>query len=487
MKKRIITKFKIKDKTGKRISFSPNRAQRDYMSKRTGKDFILKARQLGFTTFEQLRKLEKALARKYVNVATIAHDRKKTNDIFQIAKFAWDSLDEDIRELYSVKYDNVRELSFSANGSKYFVDLNLRSGTVQDLHISELAFVRDVNGLFASSLEAVPKGGSITIETTANGLNKAHEIWQEAQEGKNEFTPHFYNWTWDDGYWETPPSEDSWKNDYKLLAKRYSLVSDIQSRFQLSDSQFYWYYLKTRRLKDIVKQEYPIVPEEAFLSSAISVFDLFTVANLKPTTPIRSVKGVSIYREPKSRGEYIIGCDTSEGGGNDKTAIRIIDVTSDVYEEVAGMSSNNIRPDQAADLMIELGRLYNNAFLIPERNGSGLTTVLRLQEKGARNMFVNKAIDKKTKKPKNEYGWRTTSTNRDMMIDDFVEIFEEDRMTVHSSEVIQEMKTFVTKANGKREHDEGYDDDNLFAFFLAVQGRKYNKALRVFPKKSAGF
>lgn len=477
--KRLINNFYIRTKDGRRVPFIHNKAQLHYEQNRTGRDYILKARQMGFTTYEQLRKLEVILLNKYINVATVAHSRDKTEDIFQISKFAWDNLPEDFRNVYDVKYDNVRELMFSSMGSRYFVDTNIRSGTVQDLHISEFAFNSDVNGLISSTFETVPKNGCITLETTANGLNEAQEFWQMAVEGKNGFTPHFYNWTWDNEYQQTPPESNTWKDDYKLIAKRCGLIYDIQEQFQLTDSQFYWYYLKAVMNGEKVKQEYPIVPEESFLSSSISVFDLFKVSQLRPTTPLRTFKGVNIYEEPKENHRYCIGVDTAEGLGGDMTSVEVWDMTEDKKIEVGSFADSTIRPDQTAELVIELGKMYNNAFLIPERNSSGLSTVLKIQERGYSKLFVNRNIDSRTQEIKNEYGWRTMGSNRDVMIDDFVELFESGNLVINSQIVVQQMKTFVRKKNGKREHEEGYHDDSLFGSFLAIQGGKYHREVKV--------
>lgn len=474
MKRNLLLKFYIKDKNSKKELFYPKKAQLHYLQHRTGRDFILKARQMGFTTLEQLRKLKKALLNPNITVATIAHERSKTDDIFKIAKFAWENLPEEFREAYQVKYDNVRELYFGFTSSRYYVDLDTRSGTVHDLHVSEFSMVRDIDGLFASSLETVPKNGVITLETTANGLNKAHDIWQQAVEGKNEFTPHFYNWTWDEDYWETPPEDNKWKSDYKAIAKKFNLIEDLQERFPISDEQWYWYYLKAIRLGERTKQEYPTIAEEAFLSSSISVFDLFKVNQLKAGNVLKTKRGVKIYHSAIKGHKYIIGIDTSEGSGGDNTALHIWDITNNSnLIEVASFSDDSIRPDQTADLAIVLGNEYNEAFIIPERNGSGLTTVLKLREKGYRNLFVNRMVDKKTQKRKDEYGWRTTASNRDLMIDDFIEFFENGNLEINSNVLIQQMKTFVRNNNGRREHDVGYNDDSLFSSFLAIQGIKF--------------
>lgn len=485
---RLLTEFYIKNKKGQKVKFIPNKAQIHYLNHRTGRDIILKARQLGFTTLEQLRKLERVLYYKNLTSATVAHNFDKTTDIFRITKFAWDNLPKEVKNAYNIKYETVRELSFADRASRYYVDMDARSGTVQDLHVSEVAFNKDLDKLFASTFEAVPQGGIITLETTANGLNRFHDLWEGAVQGKNEFCPHFYNWTWDEGYTEVLPESSLWKDDYQILAKKYSLIADIQPKFNLTDGQFYWYYLKARRLNEQVKQEYPTIPEEAFLSSSQSVFDLFQLAQQSPVDALKTERGVLIFKEAEPNHRYIVGCDTSEGLSGDNTSIEVLDFTDpDNIVNVASFLDNTIRPDQVASILVDLGKKYNNAFLIPERNGSGLTTVLKIQEKGYSNLFVNRQTDKKTQRVLNEYGWRTTRTNRDMMVDDFVEAFEKGAIIINSPYVINQMKTFVRKDNGFREHDQGYHDDALFAMFLALQGNKYHRSARVFVGKAKVF
>ena len=470
----LLTRFYIKNTQGRKVLFYPNPAQKDFIKKRTGRDVILKARQLGFTTLLQLNHLRLIMLNSNTSVATVAHQQKKLSSIFEIAKYAWDNLPEDVKNVYNVRYDNIRELSFQGNNSKYFVDLDIRSGTVQHLHVSEFAFVRNTGEMISSTFPAVPKNGSIVLETTANGLNSAYDFWQEARDGRNGFTPHFYNWTWEESYQYELPEDTIWRKDYEDIAKKYNLISNIQEKHKLTDKQFYWYYRQSLIYKEKMKQDYPTIPEEAFLSSSISVFDLFKVSQLRAGNIIKTMKGVKIYGEPEEGHKYIIGIDTAEGLGGDNTSIEVWDITDNSkIVEVASFTDATIRPDQTADLAIYLGEKYNEAYIIPERNGSGLTTVLKIKEKGYRNLFVNRYIDKKTQKQKNEYGWRTQSSNRDLMVDDFIEFFENDNLVINSDVLIQQMKTFVRKENGRREHDEGYHDDSLFASFLAIQGIKY--------------
>jgi hypothetical protein len=412
----------------------------------------------------------------YTTSATIAHDRDSAEKVFRIGKFAWDNLDPQIQMDFHAKYDNVRELFFESNQSNYFVGLKARGATIHRLHVSEVAFVKDFDELVASTFETVPHNGVIILESTANGFNHFYDIWNEAINKKSEFTPHFYNWMWDDTYKETPQGTE-WKEEYKELAKKYNLMEDIMGRLGANEEQFYWYYQKARRLKDKVKQEYPCNPTEAFLSSYGAVFDLYKVAQIEAKTPITHLSGFRIYKNPEDH-RYIIGIDTAEGVEADSTSIIILDANT--LEVVGVFNDDTIRPDQIADLAVRMARVYKNAFIIPERNGSGLTTVLKLQEGGYNNIYRERSVDRILKETKEYLGWRTTKVSRDLMIDDFTEIFDEGLVTLNDSEVIGQMMTFVRKDNGRREHEDGKHDDLLFALFLAVQGLKYHRTKSAF-------
>lgn len=76
------------------------------------------------------------------------------------------------------------------------------------------------------------------------------------------------------------------------------------------------------------------------------------------------------------------------------------------------------------------------------------------------------------------------------MIDDFIMHFEEETLQDLSAQTIKEMKTFVTKEGGKREHAIGKHDDMLFADMIAIQMIKYKDKSRnrerMFATKPAG-
>jgi len=94
---------------------------------------ILKARQLGITTFFSILYLDQVLFNSNKQAAIIAHTDKDTKKIFGKIKFAWDSLPELLKEnLGMPKTETVGELSFP-NGSKIFVARSTRGDSLQFL------------------------------------------------------------------------------------------------------------------------------------------------------------------------------------------------------------------------------------------------------------------------------------------------------------------------------------------------------------------
>ena len=63
------------------IPFVWNKAQADYAENRTGRDLLLKARQLGFSTFIQAENFAEAIERTTLS-ATLAHDDATTQKVY---------------------------------------------------------------------------------------------------------------------------------------------------------------------------------------------------------------------------------------------------------------------------------------------------------------------------------------------------------------------------------------------------------------------
>lgn len=176
----------IKNAEGKRQKFELNWAQRILWEEMHECNIVLKARQLGITTFFCLYLLDKVLFNDSTNCGIIAHTLDDASNIFKDKlKFAFDCLHPDLRTRFKLMGDSAKELSFS-NGSTIRVGTSLRSSTLQYLHISELGKIsarnpEKANEILSGSLNTVHAGQHIFIESTAEGKTGLyHTLWQKA-------------------------------------------------------------------------------------------------------------------------------------------------------------------------------------------------------------------------------------------------------------------------------------------------------------------
>lgn len=527
---RITHLYKILDKEGNLITFKPTFIQLMIL-KAMGSRLrarILKYRQGGVTTLFCLLYLDDALWTPGFSAAIIAHERETLDKIFEIVDRAFNNLPESIKP--DTERNTLRMLKFKQTfdgqllDSEIYVALKLRGGTVQAMHVAERAYIegdksRELEG---GSKQAIPMTGRITEETTGNGFNEYFDSFTEdfdnLSPGMLDYLALFFAWHQDPQYRlsaaEFAHDRDS---DDEVLDK---LVFDAYG-YHLDDEQIRWYNWKEQDLikaarasddkvgltgKQLMRQEYPSTMLEAFQSGLGNVFDSMMIQAYAPAQPIEIMNSKSnpgqkirIFRRPIKAGEqyvkdgetkvhtvdgsYFLGNDPSDGVG-DPAAIAVWD---DKYRKCAEWSGL-LRPDKLAELDKELAEIYNDAFAGVENNM--LSTILFLS-KIYLNYFITVKVDEKRQTRTKKIGWTTSGKSRDIMIDDFVMHFEEGTLENLSPQSLKEMRTFVMKEGGKREHAVGKHDDMLFADMIAVQMIKYkdksrNKK-RTYASKPAGF
>lgn len=473
---------------------------------------ILKYRQGGVTTLFCIDYLDDALWTPGHGAAIIAHERETLDKIFEIVDRAFENLPENIKP--KTERNTLRMFKFKETydgqplDSEIYVALKLRGGTVQALHITERAYIEGEKSqeLEAGSKQAVPLTGRITEETTANGFNEYYDAFMEDYENPGpdpllDTLALFFAWHEDPQYrLPGPPLE----RDAAMEALDKIVFEHYQ--YHLDDDQLRWYFWKVKDLEkaarasedkvglsgiQLMRQEYPSTVIEAFQSGLGNVFDSDILAMLKPAETIREKKSEKvvgekfrIFREPEPGKFYALGGDPADGGaGGDPGAIAIWD---EEYNKCAEWSGS-LRPDKMADLAAEMAEFYNDAFAGIENN---MLSMVLFLSKIYDNIYVTVKIDQKRQQKTKKLGWSTTGQSRDVMIDDFVMHFEEDTLKGLSPLTISQMKTFVRKEGGKREHATGKHDDMLFADMIAIQMIKYKDKSRgkkrVFTAKTGG-
>jgi hypothetical protein len=260
---------------------------------------ILKARQLGVSTYIAARLYQRTINNPGLRTIIIGHERRASSNLFEIVKRFHESTPDEIRP--SVSTSNAESLLFDRLDSGYIVSVASnegtgRSATAQLLHASEAAFWSDLPLQMASLMQTVPDldGTEIIIESTANGYNDFHTIWRKAEAGESEFLATFLPWSLDKGYCRETASDLVMDAEESKLAELYNL----------NEEQIAWRRAKIGQLGSVeyFAQEYPLNPSEAFISSA---FDGFIRAELV----VRARKEAS-----EAYGPLIVGVDPAGNG-----------------------------------------------------------------------------------------------------------------------------------------------------------------------------
>lgn len=288
----------IKDKESKKVMFTPNWAQNEMFHGKHYFNLVLKARQLGCTTFWVLYMLDEAIFRRNQRCVLIAHDKDSGQEILEDkVKYAWDEMPHWAKALlsymnggsFSSSTDTKDRLRFS-NKSFVRVTLSARSGTCNMLHISEFGkicakYPDKAKEIVTGALESVAVGQTVTIESTAEGQSgyffqysmKAIEMLErEVKLTQADWKLFFFPWWKEPGY--MLPLEQAKSVAVPDYLDQYFTKLKDEHGVELLMEQRAWYYKKLEKMQtgegedgsadwDDMKREYPSFPREAFEQS----------------------------------------------------------------------------------------------------------------------------------------------------------------------------------------------------------------------------
>lgn len=286
----------IRNKDGQRVIFKMNGAQRKFHEEKHNKNINLKARQMGFTTYIQIYGLDKCLFTPDHAMGVIAHTKNDAQTFFKDKiKFAYDNLPDNIKKAIPATSDSAMELSFS-NGSKIIVGVSLRSGTYQTLHVSEYGKLsakdpEKAKEVKSGALNTVPKNGEVFIESTAEGRTGVFydmcQISRKQHEKGEKLTPmdykfHFFPWYEDPSYQlniAVRPTND--QKEYFDNLERANIKTTKRQRN--------WYIKKSEEQGDVMKQEFPSTPDEAFEQSMEGAYFAKQMSQLRKGNRLRQI------------------------------------------------------------------------------------------------------------------------------------------------------------------------------------------------------
>lgn len=526
--------FIIVDKDKKTVPYFLNEVQTDFLNrlKESIKAFkegrilslkflVLKGRQQGFTSVITAYQEAHTLVKKNFTGITLADTADNVRAIFQDkAKYIYNNLPDILKP--TEKYNSKTEMFFEKLNSSWRINVATsqvgRSRTINFFHGSEAAFWTCLISDTQSSLgEALTKASIQILESTANGFNEFKDLWDSG-----EWINCFYEWWKTTEYRNNFESEEIKQNFLKdietkqeWIYQRLKWLKDIQ---HLDNEQLYWYYNKYKNYlnKDLIKQEYPCTPEEAFLNSGNCVFDsekltlrkaeLEEEYRQKPylqgnfefrwnneeskdyiiNSSIKFVPNplgmIKIYENPKHGSYYVLGGDTAGDGSDFNTGTCINNTTG---KRVATVQTQ-VNADIYTWQMYCLGTYYNQALISIEINFNTFP-VLELKRLNYPHLYMREEYDSISKKMQQKYGWKTDRNTRPILISteqaairDHIENFTDITM-------ILECLSFIYDENMRPDAMQGKHDDMLFSDMIAETTRWQQKVEAEPQRKLEGY
>jgi hypothetical protein len=453
--------LKIRLKEGGSGELKLNRAQREYSRRCTKKNIVLKARQMGITTYVAARFFLQTITRPGMLAVQVAQSQETAESIFKIVRRFWENLPDGLRKgALTYSRANVRQLVFPLLDSEYRVetaDPNAGRGmTIHYLHCSEVSrWPRDAGETLASLRGALAPEGEIVLESTPNGAAGAfYEEWQKANE--TGYTRHFFPWWYEDRYRETFPMGEK----QELMAEE----SRLMAQHGLDTAQIAWRRQQRNSLGNLVGQEYAEDADTCFLTSGECLFEQQAleraVAKAGKPVEVRDNGRLAIWFPPQDGRCYIVGVDPAGGGSDGDYAC------AEVIERTIGLQCAELRghfpPMEMARRVADLGNIYGGALLAVERNNHGYGVLAHLREMEYKNIFQKDT----------NLGWLTSAVTRPMMVENMAAVLLAEPELFQSSRLLEECRTFVRRPDGNAAAADGTHDDCVMAMAIALAVRR---------------
>ena len=367
-----------------------------------------------------------------VNIAILANKASTARDLLGRLQLAYENLPKWMQQGIiswnkgSLELENGSKISSNSTSSSA-----VRGGSYNVIFLDEFAFIPNhiADDFFASVYPTISSGQStkVIIVSTPRGMNHFYRMWHDAEKGKNEYVPTDVHWS------EVPGRDEAWKE---------------QTIANTSEQQF--------------KVEF----ECEFLGSVNTLINPAKLRNLVYEDPIQRNAGLDIYEKAKPEHNYMITVDVARGLGNDYSAFIVFDITQFPYKVVAKYRNNEIKPMLFPNVILDVAKGYNNAWLLIEVNDIGeqvanilhydleYENMLMAAMRGRAGQVVGHGFSGK----KSQMGVRMTAAVKKLGCSNLKTFLEDDKLLTVDYDIISELTTFAQRHNSF-EAEEGCNDD----------------------------
>jgi hypothetical protein len=458
--------LKVRNKQGQLVSLRANAAQKEFERLCGARNIVLKARQMGISTWVAARFFLSTITRPGTLTVQVAHTQDAAEEIFRTVHRFVENLPQDLRggALRRSK-SNRRQLVFPALDSQYRVEsageLNAGRGmTIRNLHCSEVArWGANAAEALAGLRAAVPPEGEIVLESTPKGASGCfYREWQSAPE--SGCVRHFFPWWMDAGY------RIGGARGEELLREPMSAEElELMERVGLSAEQIAFRRQVRSDFGERSAEEYAEDAASCFRASGAAVFEVGKIeARIRELSdPVeRRENGRILVWLPAAAGRrYILGVDPAGGGSEGDYAC------AQVVERSSGLQCAELygryTPEELARAAARLGREYNGALVAVERNNHGHAVLAMLERVEEYEPLYRQ---------NGQAGWMTTAATRPAMLEGFGALLAKNAELFQSRRLLEECRTFVRTVEGRVQAAEGEHDDAIMAMALAMAVRE---------------
>ena len=389
-------------------------------------------RQTGKSTTVVSYLLHYAVFNDSVNIGILANKAATARELLGRLQTAYENLPKWMQQGIIAWNKGSLELE---NGSKILAASTsasaVRGMSFNILFLDEFAFVPNhvADSFFASVYPTITSGQNtkVIIVSTPHGMNHFYRMWHDAEKGKNEYIPTDVHWS------EVPGRDEKWK---KTTIKN------------TSEAQF--------------KVEF----ECEFLGSVNTLIAPSKLRTLIYDNPIQRNAGLDVYENPIQDHDYVMTVDVARGVGEDYSAFVVVDITEFPHKIVAKYRNNDIKPMLFPNIIYEIARNYNSAYILCEVNDIGdqvasilqydleYQNLLMCSMRGRAGQIVGQGFSGK----KTQLGVKMSKTVKKVGSLNLKTLIEEDKVIFNDYEIISELTTFISKHNSF-EAEEGCNDD----------------------------
>ncbi|QIN97235.2 terminase large subunit [Synechococcus phage S-H25] len=411
-------------------SFHDNRFNIAKLPRQSGKSTVVTAYLLWYVLFNQ-----------NVNVAILANKAATAREMLGRLQLSYENLPKWLQQ--GILQWNRGSLELE-NGSKILAASTsasaVRGMSFNVIFLDEFAFVPNhiADQFFSSVYPTVSSGKStkVIIISTPHGMNMFYKLWHDAEKGKNEYIPTEVHWS------QVPGRDAAWKE---------------QTIKNTSEAQF--------------KVEF----ECEFLGSVDTLINPSKLRTMPYTDPIKQSKGLALYEHAIEEHNYIITVDVARGTSNDYSAFMVMDTTTVPYKVVARYRNNEIKPIVFPNIIVDVAKNYNNAYVLCEVNDIGgqvadiiqfdleYENLLMAAMRGRAGQQLGQGFSGK----KTQLGVKMSTAVKQVGCSNLKALIEEDKLIIPDYDTIAELTTFIVKGQSFAAED-GCNDD--LAMCLVIFG-----------------